>query len=113
MEDEPLTSIDIWRCHTCGAENALSRTACSECGSEADNPPSPQQGGQLPRPLGITLLSLLLGLSGAGGLLTLAGSSRWCIDLEIRLHRLQNNRNRLLLRIWQFLETPEAQPLVS
>ncbi len=47
------------------------------------------------------------------GLLTLAGSSRWCIDLEIRLHRLQNNRNRLLLRIWRFLETREAQPLMS
>jgi DNA-binding transcriptional LysR family regulator len=45
------------------------------------------------------------------GLLMLAGSADWWIDVEIRLHRLKHNRNRLILRIWKFLECREGAPL--
>ena len=46
------------------------------------------------------------------GLLTLAGDKPWWIDLEIRLHRLRDERNRLLLRIWRFLAAREGDSLV-
>lgn len=46
------------------------------------------------------------------GLLILAGSSKWWIDLEIRLHRLRDESNRLLQRIWRFLAAREGQSLV-
>ncbi len=38
------------------------------------------------------------------GLLTLAGGRGWWIDLEVRVHRLPQNRNRVVLGIWGFLE---------
>ncbi len=44
-------------------------------------------------------------------LLTVAGAKAWWIDVEIRLHRLQQNRNTLILKIWQFLSLREGKPL--
>jgi len=44
-------------------------------------------------------------------LLTLAGSKDCWIDVEIRLHRLRQNRNELILRIWNFLSRHEGEPL--
>lgn len=45
------------------------------------------------------------------GLLTLAGSESWWIDVEIRLHRLQQNRNKLILKIWNFISSREGESL--
>lgn len=46
-------------------------------------------------------------------LLTLAGTSSWSIRLEIRLHRLNVNRNQLTHKLWTFLALREGVPLVT
>ena len=48
----------------------------------------------------------------SAGLLTVAGASEWWIDLEVRLHRLRENRNRLLLEIWRHLAAREGSALL-
>jgi DNA-binding transcriptional LysR family regulator len=47
------------------------------------------------------------------GLLTIAGSPGWCIDLDIRLHRLSTHSNALTRKIWAFLAVREDVPLVA
>ena len=47
------------------------------------------------------------------GLLTLAGSPDWFVELDIRLHRLRNHSNALTRRIWSFLSVREEVPLVA
>ncbi|MEM7407602.1 MAG: LysR family transcriptional regulator [Pseudomonadota bacterium] len=47
----------------------------------------------------------------AGALIT-AGESRWWIDLTVNLYRRQDERNSLLLRIWQFLRGRRHAPLL-
>lgn len=46
------------------------------------------------------------------GILAWAGSDAWAIDLEIRIHRLRQNANLLIGRIWTFLSLREGVPLV-
>ena len=46
------------------------------------------------------------------GLLTLAGSSDWFVELDVRLHRLRNHSNALTRKIWSFLSVREEVPLV-
>ena len=47
------------------------------------------------------------------GLLTLAGSPEWFVELDIRLHRLRNHSNSLTREIWSFLSVREEVPLVA
>ena len=47
------------------------------------------------------------------GLLTIAGNPDWCIDLDIRLHRLGSNTNAVTRKIWAFLAVREDVPLFS
>ncbi|MEK9672871.1 MAG: LysR family transcriptional regulator [Rhodospirillaceae bacterium] len=46
------------------------------------------------------------------GLLAWAGGEDWTIDLEIRLHRAQNNPNTLIRDIWDYLKGREGDPLL-
>ena len=47
------------------------------------------------------------------GLLTLAGSPDWFVELDVRLHRLRNHSNALTRKIWSFLSVREEVPLVA
>lgn len=46
------------------------------------------------------------------GLMTWAGGADWAIDVEVRVHRLKRNDNKLIRKIWTFLALREGVPLV-
>lgn len=45
------------------------------------------------------------------GLLIAAGSDEWRVNVDIRIHRLNANRNTLIRKIWSFLALREGVPL--
>lgn len=47
------------------------------------------------------------------GLLARAGNASWSINLQIRMHRTNENTNDLTRKIWKFLSLREGVPLVS